>query len=68
MARNQSVSQSDVDVVIIPAPGRHLDLFDLGGIQTVLDEGFGRDVDVIVEPVRQTELRQAIARDRADAF
>jgi predicted nucleotidyltransferase len=68
VARGQGVARSDVDVVIIPVAGRRLDLFDLGGVQTLLDEGFGRDVDVIVEPVRKPELRRAIARDRADAF
>lgn len=68
VARGQGFTRSDVDVVITPVAGRRLDLFDLGGVQTLLDEGFGRDVDVIVEPVRKPELRRAIARDRADAF
>jgi len=68
VARGQGLARSDVDIVITPVAGRRLDLFDLGGVQTLLDEGFGRDVDVIVEPVRKPELRRAIARDRADAF
>jgi predicted nucleotidyltransferase len=68
IARGQGLSDSDVDVVITPAKGRRLDLFDLGGVQTLLDDGFGRDVDVIVEPVRNPELRRAVARDRVDAF
>lgn len=68
IARNRGRPHSDVDVLIVPIAGRHLDLFDLGGIQAVLDEGFGCDVDLVVEPIRKLELRQAIAQDRADAF
>ncbi|MGD0192686.1 MAG: hypothetical protein ABSD74_18260 [Rhizomicrobium sp.] len=43
-------------------------LIDLGGIKAVLDEAFGVDVDVIVEPVKRRELSRAIERDRTDAF
>ncbi len=68
MARGQEGAQSDIDIVVTPVAGRQLDLFDLGGVQTLLDESFGCDVDVIVEPVRRPELRRAIAQDRADAF
>ena len=68
VARDQSRDDSDVDVVVTPAAGRRLDLIDLGGVQTLLDEGFGRDVDVIVEPVKKPALRLAIAQDRLDAF
>ncbi len=60
---------SDVDVVVTPATGRRLDLIDLGGVQTLLEEAFGeRAVDVVVEPVRKVTLKIAIARDRVDAF
>ncbi|MGD0190762.1 MAG: nucleotidyltransferase domain-containing protein [Rhizomicrobium sp.] len=68
VARGQATRGSDVDIVVTPSDGARLDLIDLGGIQTVLDEAFGTDVDVIVEPVRKRELRRAIERDRANAF
>lgn len=68
LARDEGRSDSDVDIVVTPAAGRRLDLVDLGGVQNLLDEAFGCDVDVIVEPVRQPQLRKAIARDRVDAF
>lgn len=69
VARKDATEQSDIDVVVTPRQGARLDLFDLGGIQIILDEGFpGYDVDVIVEPVRKLELRQAIERDRVHAF
>ena len=68
LARGQGTHASDVDVVITPAVDRRLDLVDLGGVQTLLDEAFGCDVDLVVEPVRGLELRRAIARERLDAF
>ena len=68
VARGDGTEVSDVDVIVTPAIGVRLDLIDLGGVQTLLDEQFGLDVDVVVEPVKKTELRRAIQRDRADAF
>jgi predicted nucleotidyltransferase len=68
VARDEAGARSDIDIVVTPAKGARLDLIDLGGIQTVLDEAFGFDVDVIVEPVGRRELLAAIERDRANAF
>jgi predicted nucleotidyltransferase len=68
VARDEAGSRSDVDIVVTPAEGAKLDLIDLGGVQTLLEEGFGVDVDVVVEPVVAPELGRAIARDRAHAF
>ena len=69
VARGEANGASDIDVVVTPAPKKRLDLIDLGSVQTLLDESFaGLDVDVVVEPVRQPDLRRAIQRDRADAF
>jgi len=68
VARGDESEVSDVDVIVTPAIGVRLDLIDLGGVQTLLDEQFGIDVDVVVEPVKKPELRRAIQRDRADAF
>jgi predicted nucleotidyltransferase len=68
VTRNEATVRSDIDVVVTPAHGARLDLIDLGGVQAVLDEAFGMDVDVVVQPVRKQELRRAIERDRADAF
>jgi hypothetical protein len=45
-----------------------LDLLDLGGIQTLLDNGLGWAVDLTVEPVHRPKLQRVIAQDRKDAF
>lgn len=69
MGRDQPRPTSDVDIVITPAANRRLDLIDLGGVQTILEEAFGGiDVDVVVEPIRRPEVRDAVQRDRIDAF
>lgn len=69
IARNAAGKKSDIDVVVTPAPGRRLDLIDLGGIQTVIEEGFaGLDVDVVVEPITRSDLKRAVERDRVNAF
>lgn len=67
VARNEAATNSDVDVVV--TPGRRMDMIDLGGVQTLLEQAFaGFSVDVVVAPVRKPELAEAIERDKADAF
>ena len=69
IGRDMAGSRSDIDVVVTPADNTQLNLFDLGGIQTVLEEGFAvMEVDVVAEPIRQPELKAAVERDRIDAF
>jgi uncharacterized protein len=69
VGRDAAGASSDVDVVVSPVDDRRLDLVDLGGVQTVLEEGFaGMDVDIVVEPIRRPELNAAVERDRVDAF
>ncbi|MBY0422982.1 MAG: nucleotidyltransferase domain-containing protein [Parvularculaceae bacterium] len=69
VARGEARRSSDIDVVVTPKPGARLGLFDLGAIQTAIEEAFeGKRVDVVVEPVSGAALREAIRRDRADAF
>jgi hypothetical protein len=68
VARGEEGSRSDIDVLVTPAEGARLGLFDLGGIQTILEDAFGTDVDVVVDPVRTPGLLRAIEKDRADAF
>ena len=68
VARDEGNRRSDIDVFVTPFEGAQLSLFDLGGIQTILEEAFRADVYVVVSPVSDAALRGAISRDRADAF
>jgi uncharacterized protein len=69
VARSEAGCRSDIDIVVAPVEGARLDLIDLGGVQTLLDESFGgASVDVIVEPVKNPQLSRAIQQDRIDAF
>jgi predicted nucleotidyltransferase len=69
VARGEAGACSDVDVFVTPQSGRRLDLIDLGGVQTLLDESFsGFSVDVVVAPVKHAALQRHIAQERIDAF
>lgn len=69
VARNEAKATSDIDIIVTPHHGRKLDLFDLGGVQSLLNEHFeGIDIDVVVEPVMRPDLLQAIRQDRVNAF
>jgi predicted nucleotidyltransferase len=69
VARGEAGPRSDVDVVVLIDDDAYRHLFNLGGIQTLLEEAFpGRGVDVVLEPVNRDSLRKAIERDRAVAF
>jgi predicted nucleotidyltransferase len=69
VARGDTRPTSDVDVVITPTHGRRFKLFELGGIQELLESGFtGMRVDVVAEPVASPALRNAVLRDRVNAF
>mgnify|MGYP002622783979 CR=1 FL=1 len=69
LARGQSHAWSDIDVLVTPEPGRRFDLFDLGAIQSLLDDAFrGYRVDVVFEPIRSHELKDTISRDSVHAF
>lgn len=69
IARGQGQAWSDIDVLVTPQPGRRLNLFELGAIQSILEDAFrGRRVDIVVEPVQRAEVREAINRDRVHAF
>jgi hypothetical protein len=68
IARRDGHERSDIDVFVIPDEGARLSLFDLGGIHDILEDAFGNNVDLVISPVRNTGLRAAIGRDRADAF
>jgi predicted DNA-binding mobile mystery protein A len=69
VARNEAKATSDIDVVVTRQEGRTLDLVDLGGVQSLLEDQFaGIAVDIVVEPISRPELRQAVQVDRVNAF
>lgn len=69
IARDEAKPASDIDILLTPAPGARLSLFDLGALQSILDEAFaGRRVDIVLAPVKKPALRQSIERDAAHVF
>jgi len=69
VARDEARAASDIDILLTPAPGARLSLFDLGALQTILEEAFARlCVDIVLAPVKKPALRQSIERDAAHVF
>ncbi len=69
VARGKAVGGSDIDEVATPGWGRRPDLFDLGALYEILIERFeGCAIDLVVEPINNAQLAQAVAADRMDAF
>ena len=69
VSRGEADDASDIDIIVTPSTHRRMDLIDLGGVQTLLDEGFvGLAVDVVVAPVAQPNLKEAIDRDCVSVF
>ena len=69
VARNEAKIISDIDILLTPAPGARLSLFDLGALQSLLEDAFaGLRVDIVLAPVKKPALRQSIERDAAHVF
>jgi hypothetical protein len=69
VSRGSAGKGSDIDILVTPARHRRLDLIDFGGVQTLLEEGYGGlSVDVAVAPVGKAALRDASDEDRVDVF
>jgi len=69
VSRGSAARGSDIDILVTPARHRRLDLIDFGGVQTLLEEGYGGlSVDIAVAPVGGAALREAIDKDRVDVF
>jgi predicted nucleotidyltransferase/DNA-binding transcriptional ArsR family regulator len=54
---------SDLDLLVELASGRHLSLTKRVGLNADADQLFGRDVDLLVAPVRRSSLAERIDRD-----
>ena len=53
---------SDIDLLVEPASGRHLSLTQRVSLNADVDELFGRDVDLLVAPVRRSSLAERRGR------
>ncbi len=56
-------SDSDLDLLVEPMPGRRLGLSERIGLMTDAEHLFGRDVDLVTVPVGRTSLANRIKRD-----
>ncbi len=56
-------SDSDIDLLVEPLPGRRLGLSERVGLMADAEQLFGRDVDLVTAPVGRTSLANRITRD-----
>jgi predicted nucleotidyltransferase/DNA-binding transcriptional ArsR family regulator len=54
---------SDIDLLVEPASGRRLSLTERVSLNADADRLFGRDVDLLMAPVRRSSLAERIDRD-----
>jgi predicted nucleotidyltransferase len=54
---------SDLDLLVEPAPGHHLGLDDRIGLTVDAERLFGRDVDLLTAPIRRHSLAERVRRD-----
>ncbi len=54
---------SDIDLLVEPKPGHHLGLDERVDLMADVERLFGRDIDLLVAPVRRPSLAQRIGRD-----
>jgi predicted nucleotidyltransferase len=68
LARGDTGTESDVDVMIAIPRGRKFSLFDLGEVRIELCELLDREVDVVIEEDLLPAFRSDIASDLVQAF
>jgi uncharacterized protein len=56
-------SDSDIDLLVEPRPGRTMGLAERVGLTGEAEQLFGRDVDLVTGPVARTSLAKRILRD-----
>lgn len=61
VARGVASGESDLDFLVEFEAGR--DLFDLVALKQELEEGFGREVDVVTENSLSPYMREAVLRE-----
>jgi uncharacterized protein len=54
---------SDIDLLVEPVGGRHLGLDERVSLMAEVERLFGRDVDLLMAPVRRASLARRISRD-----
>ena len=62
-ARSEADEQSDIDFLVELEPGRTL--FDLGGLQSDLEQLLGCGVDVVTERGLKPRIRERVLREAA---
>jgi len=62
-ARDEANAHSDIDIFIDIEPGRKFSLLDLAGIERLLSEHLGAEIDVTTRASLHPKLRREIERE-----
>ena len=70
VARGEETADSDVDIAVVPGPGRKIAPRSLLSLYGILGDAFHYEIpiDVVVLPARNADLNAAIERDSVFAF
>jgi uncharacterized protein len=68
VAYGEARPDSDIDLVPEQDPAATVDLIDLVELAQALGDLFGREVPILIEPIRRPRLRAEVERDSVHAF
>ncbi len=68
VARGDAGPNDDVELAVVLDPDAHIGLIGLSGLERLIGNLIGHNVELVPEPVRAPHLRAYIERDRKRAF
>ncbi|HSZ92271.1 MAG TPA: nucleotidyltransferase domain-containing protein [Acetobacteraceae bacterium] len=67
-ARGEARPASDIDLVAELDPAANMDLIRLVGLERELGDLLGREVQILLEPIKKPRLKAEVERDRVRAY
>jgi predicted nucleotidyltransferase len=68
VARGEARPDSDIDLVAELDPAAKMDLLRLVGLERELGDLLGREVQILLEPIKKPRLKEEVERDRVRAY
>ena len=68
VARGEARPDSDIDLVAELDPAAKMDLLRLVGLEQQLGDLLGREVQILLEPIKKPRLKEEVERDRVRAY
>jgi len=68
VARGDARPDSDIDLVAELDPAVRVSLLDIVGLEQELGDQFGREVQILIEPIKKDRLRVHVEEDRVHVY